>query len=475
MPPITSQQFPLTLWMGCYFLAILLLAAVFARKIETLKDFFLAGRSLGAWPVAFTFVASWFGAASTIGSINGYHETGVQGAWLLAIPSLVSCTIITCFFSKKVADQNTLSQPEAIEHAYGRFGRFLLSLTILGACTTLMASQLVAAGALCQNVLGLDLAQATCWVTLAVVIYSMAGGYFAVVVTDIAQFILFTLALLILLVYCFLQTQAQPDFYQALFNQTPASFWDLGENLPHNLSLLLTFILAWSIAPEMWQRMTSTRNRDLSFQAARSATLILGGLFLIVAVIGLFSKILVPESKDVLVHLAFQLPDSSLTALVLVGVMAAITSTMDSSLNVGSLTVSRDLYQGFIRPNASEKETLWVSRLTTFLVPIPAIGIALYYQNIIQVLWISADIYASTMFFPIIGILFMKNVKPMAGILAMLGGGSVIILSLLQTHTLIPFPFSLPAWPYTTLIGVSVSGLGFLLGQRLDKTQSSTI
>jgi SSS family solute:Na+ symporter len=473
MPLINSQQLPLTLWMGCYFLGILLLAAVFSRKIETLKDFFLAGRSLGAWPVTLTFVASWFGAASTIGSMNGYHETGVQGAWLLAIPSLVSCTIITVFFSRKVADQNTLSQPEAIEHAYGRFGRFLLSFTILGACTTLMASQLVAAGALCHHVLGLDLAQATCWVTLAVVIYSMAGGYFAVVVTDIAQFVLFTLALLILLGHCLLQAQAQPDFYHALFQETPASFWDLGENLPHNLSLLLTFILAWSIAPEMWQRMTSTRNRELSFQSAQWATLILGGLFLIVAAIGLFSKNLVSQPDNVLVRLAFQLPDFSLTAFVLVGVMAAITSTMDSSLNVGSLTVSRDLYQGFIRPQASERETLWVSRLATLFVPLPAIGIALYYQNIIQVLWISADIYASTMFFPIVGILFLKNIKPLAGILAMLGGGSVIVLSLLQTHTIIPFPFSLPPWPYTTLIGVSVSGLGYLVGQLLGKPKAA--
>jgi Na+/proline symporter len=151
------------------------------------------------------------------------------------------------------------------------------------------------------------------------------------------------------------------------------------------------------------------------------------------------------------------------------GVMAAITSTMDSSLNVGSLTVSRDIYQGFIRPQASEKETLWVSRLATFLVPIPAIGIALYYQDIIQVLWISADIYASTMFFPIIGILFLKNVRPLAGILAMLGGGSVILMSLLQTHTILTIPFQLPPWPYTTLLGVSASGMGFLLGQTLSK------
>jgi Na+/proline symporter len=140
---------------------------------------------------------------------------------------------------------------------------------------------------------------------------------------------------------------------------------------------------------------------------------------------------------------------------------------------VGSLTVSRDLYQGFIRPQASERETLWVSRLATLFVPLPAIGIALYYQNIIQVLWISADIYASTMFFPIVGILFLKNIKPLAGILAMLGGGSVIVLSLLQTHTIIPFPFSLPPWPYTTLIGVSVSGLGYLVGQLLGKPKAA--
>ena len=50
----------------------------------------------------------------------------------------------------------------------------------------------------------------------------------------------------------------------------------------------------------------------------------------------------------VLLALALKIPFKFLGGLVLLGFIAAVTSTMDSSLNVGSLTLTRDLYQGFL-------------------------------------------------------------------------------------------------------------------------------
>lgn len=470
-PPPQDHALLIGMMIG-YFILIIFISSFFGRKIETLKDYFLAGRTLGAWPVALSFVAGWFGAGSTIGSVNAYNEQGLGGLWFMAIPSFCACLVITYCFARRVSDQVAMSQPEAIEQHYGRFGRFLLSCVIFCSLTSFLGSQLVAGGALCSGVLGWDLTAATIAITLAVVSYSMVGGYFAVVITDIAQFILFTLGLVILAVFCALAGVGTPDFYTRLFAHTPPAFWDMGSHLGYNLALLLTFVLAWSIAPEMWQRMTSTRNRELSFSAARSASLILGLLFGLVAWIGLHSPLLVQTKGNVLVDMAMTLPHSGLSALVLVGMMAAITSTMDSSLNVGSLTLSRDLYQGFFRPHASQREMLWVSRIATLLVPLPAIAIALHYQSIIQILWISADIYASTMFFPVIGLLYLKQPGRLSGILAMLSGGLVILLSAVQQYHLAHLPFTLPEWPYRTLLGVFASGTGFAVGWMIDRLRT---
>ncbi|MBY0402443.1 MAG: sodium:solute symporter family protein, partial [Cyanobacteria bacterium] len=454
--------------LSIYFLLIIIGSSYFGNKVKSLEDFFLAGRQLKALPVATSFVASWFGAASTIGSVNAYASQGLSALWQIALPSICSCLLITFCFAKRVSDQNSLSQPEAIERHYGKTGRLLLSIIILASMTTFIGSQLVAAGKLFESVLGIDIQLSTLLVAGVVVIYSMIGGYFSVVITDMCHFVLFSLAILILFAF------TTWGFFQGgeglLYNgylHVPPDFWNPAAHFSENIFMLITFVLAWSIAPEMWQRMSSTPNRRSAEKAAWIATLCLGALFLMVCSIGMLAPLFLPlpspsgHGDHVLFDLALKLPYPFLTALVLVGVMAAITSTMDSSLNVGSLTLTQDLYHKWIAPKSTQVQLVWVGRLATVLIPIPAVFIALHYQNIIQVLWISADIYASTMFFPIVGILYLKNPGKLSGILAMaLGGASMIVSGLVQYHVIEPFLFW-TGWPYTTLTSVCISGIGY--------------
>src|SRR5688572_5127695 len=138
-----------------YFGLVLVVSRVFSRHVRNLTDFFLAGRTLPAWPVAIAFVSSWFGAGSTLGSINAFHARGFDGIWDIVVPSVCSCLIITFFFARRVARHTELSQPEAVEKHYGRLGRFLLSLTILASTTAFIASQMVAAGSIFHSFFGL--------------------------------------------------------------------------------------------------------------------------------------------------------------------------------------------------------------------------------------------------------------------------------------------------------------------------------
>lgn len=457
------------LFLLIYFGTVLLAARLFSRKIADLKDFFLAGRSLGALPVAMTFAASWFGAGSTLGSINAFHDQGLSGAWQIVIPSVLSFWVITFFMAKPVSRQTGLSQPEAVEAHYGRAGRFLLSLIILCSVTTLIGSQMVAAGKVFQNVLGLDIGLATLVSTLVVVAYAMVGGYFAVVITDMLQLCLVGTAFLVLL--GFTASQAVPDAaaWQQFLASRPETFWQWHLGWEQNVFLVFTFVLAWCIAPEMWQRMSSTRNAKLAFRAGCQGTVIMLTLFSVIAAIGLLSSQVIGSSDAVLIDLALAIPVPALSALVLTGFIAAVTSTMDSGMNVGSLTLTRDLYQGFLRPRASTAELLWVSRLSTLLVVIPAMVIALAYQNIIQILWISADIYASTMFFPVIGILFLKNPGRWSGLLAMIFGGTGVIAGSLIHSGILGNALPWPVWPYSTLISVAMSGLGFAMGYGISR------
>lgn len=474
MPNLSAfHQFALVLMLG-YFALVMILARVFSRRIATLKDFFLAGRSLTVLPVAIAFVSAWFGAGSTMGSINALHHDGISGLWYLIIPSALSCLVISLVMARHVAKQNELSQPEAVKSHYGNAGRLLLAIIILISNTNFVASQMVAAGQIFHGVFGLDILPATVFCTLVVIGYSMMGGYFAVVVTDFAQLGMVVTSLVILTLFSVGMMGAAP-----IIPHLPETFLSLtgtGQTpLIQYLCLTLSFVLAWSIAPEMWQRMSSTKEDKLATRAGWLGFGILGLLFAMVTTIGLNSPRWIHHSDFVMMDLAYQLPHPLLTALVLIGFIAAVTSTMDSSINVGSLTVTRDIYQGFVRPQASEKELLWVSRLSTVLVTIPAITIAVSFQDIIHILWMSADVYASAMFFPIIGILFFKSPCRLSGILAMSFGLMTVLFSTAIQYHWISVPFAWPQAPYSTLLGVAMSGLGFGLGAILPKKALSII
>ncbi len=461
------------LFFAIYFIAMLIIGRLFSRQIHTLKDFFLAGRQLQAWPVALALAASWFGAASTTGTINAFHDQGLSGIWQLFVPSILSFGFITFVMSKRIALQDFLSQPEAVEAHYGRSGRLLLACIILVATTVLIGSQLVAAGLVFEKTFGLSPLWSTLICATAVVSYTVWGGYFTVVVTDMAQILFVGVGFLILLFFTGGEVLRQPDGWTHFLNNHPPGFWQWHQNWLAQLPLVFTFVLAWSIAPEMWQRMSSTRNPDFAFRAGWQALLLVIVLYAVVIVIGLLSTQIIGPSNSVLVALALKLPNQSLSSLVLLGFVSAVTSAMDSSLNIGSLTLTRDVYQAFLRPNASVKECIRVSRITTVLMILPAIGLALFYQNIIQILWISADIYACCLFFPIMGLLYQAKPRYWSGNLAILFGGVSVLLSALFQYHALPNPFHWPAWPYSTLLGVGLSGIGYWIGSFLPNPPSA--
>ncbi len=459
-----------------YLLLLIILAKLLSKRMAGLSDFFLAGQSLPAISIAIAFVAAWFGAGSTIGSMNKAFDTGLSALWLIAIPSVLSCLAVGLFLAKQVRNINCISMPEAIEKQYGAIGSFLLAWIILASLTTFIASQLVAAGHLLEITIGLSPVVSISIILGAVILYSVIGGYRAVVMTDVMQFLCYTTGILILVAFVLWFPQNGNTF-----THLPTNFWNPWIHLKSNLAMVFTFVLAWSIAPEMWQRMSSSRSAAEAQKAAVIAGSILACLYTFVMIIGLRSVYYLPAHdpfahKNVLIALALRLPSPVLTAIVLVGVLSAISSTTDSSLNVATLTFTRDIVNRYLWPRASHQQLVRLSQVTTVFIAIPASILALYYQSIIQILWISADIYASTMFIPIIGLFYIRGAGRWAGILSMCFGAIPVILNFFKDFHLMTLPQWWPVWPFTTLLGIGLSLIGFGIGYYFSRaSQESTI
>jgi SSS family solute:Na+ symporter len=91
-----------------------------------------------------------------------------------------------------------------------------------------------------------------------------------------------------------------------------------------------------------------------------------------------------------------------LSSMIFVGLCAAIMSTMDSLFNTGALSLSVDVYKQYIKPDASPARSVKIARLSTFIIAMSSLFIALKIQSVLTISWIASDFLTSGAFIPLI-------------------------------------------------------------------------
>ena len=150
--------------------------------------------------------------------------------------------------------------------------------------------------------------------------------------------------------------------------------------------------------------------------------------------VGLLGRIYLPEmldaseSETVFMILVDKLTHPLVGGILLAAVLAAIMSTADSQLLVTSSALTEDLYRVIIRPQANEKELVWVSRGTVIGVALIACSIALKPDNSVLDLVSYAWAGFGATFGPLVLMSLYWKRMTRAGALAGIIGGGVTVL-----------------------------------------------
>lgn len=387
---IIVGYFVLSIGIGLYFTK---------RGGENLSEYFLSGRQVPWWLAGAAMVATTF-AADTPLVVTGLVATkGVAGNWLWW--NFVMSGILTVFFFARLWRRaEVMTDVEFAEVRYGgRPAAFLrgfralylaipINLIILGWVTRAMIKILTIS-------LGVSpvLAVGICFaITMA---YSLAAGLWAVLWTDLIQFILGMTATIILAVFSVravggmeaLKAGAAAHFGSeaAALSVLPVSAGASGITAHAWMPLLALFTFlavqwwaAWYPGAEpggggyVAQRIFSARSeRDgvlatLFFQVAHYALRPWPWI-----VTGLATLILYPDMQDregAYVQAFVDLLPSPLRGLMLVGFAAAYMSTVATHLNWGASYLINDVYRRFVRKQASDRHYVAVSRLATLVI-----------------------------------------------------------------------------------------------------------
>jgi len=186
-----------------YLLIVLVVGFVTYRLNETHSDFFVGGRKLNPWVVAFSERASGESAWLLLGLPGAALAAGFVSAWL-AIGCILGIAFYWFFIAKKLRIEsenlNAITLPGFFAKKFDDYNiiRVLATLIIVFFFTFYLAAQFVGAGKILNVTFDIPIVQGMIIGAVVIIFYTMMGGFFAVAWTDLFQGILMIATLVIL-------------------------------------------------------------------------------------------------------------------------------------------------------------------------------------------------------------------------------------------------------------------------------------
>ncbi len=411
-----------------YLAGTVLVGLWFTRKAGTsLTDYFVAGRSLPWFIAGTSILASTFSSDTPLVVAGISRQSGFCGHWFW-LPAAIGQTATVFFFARLwrraevVTDVEFVAQryePSTATSALRIFGVFfdgvLLNCIVMASVTRAMVKIMETLLDLPQEplwrlpILGDIDAVAVVLVVLAgiAVLYSVLSGLYGVVYTDMLQFTLAMAGSLILAALVYTRASQGPGLLAKLASAPGFQdhFLDFFPRL--NSSALATFTFVVYISMIWWyrvpgngyyvQRLAATRSEKDSFFAFLwfnvCQYIVRPWPWIIVGLLSLhyFPDIEDPESSFPRMVNLF-LP-AGLKGVMVISLLAAFMSTLDTHLNWGTSYLVNDFYRPFLRPDRSPRHYVMVSRIAMLLLTGIALLVAARLTSIL-----SAYKYLATMF-----------------------------------------------------------------------------
>ncbi len=379
------------------------------------QAFFEAGGETPWWINGLSLFISYFSAGTFVvwGSI-AYKFGLVANA--IQLTMAISGGIVAFFIAKRWKKTGVKTAAEYIGRRFGLKTQQFYTYLVLTMSMFTTASVLYPVGKMVHVATPYSLNACIVIIGVIIVLYTAAGGLWAVLVTDVVQFVILTASVLIVLPIA-LETVGGFDKFT---NQAPVDFFK-----PFNNDYTFGFMLAFIVYQTMYiggnwsyvQRYTSVKDEKDSQKVAFIFTI----LYLVSPILWMLPpmiyRVINPhlqglEAEGAYMMLCQKILPSGLIGLVLAGMISATSSKANTTINLAATVFATDLYKNLIRPKASEKELILMARLFTLLFGAGTVGIAILIPEvggIVDFVLKIASIAGGALFAPIIWSLFSKR------------------------------------------------------------------
>lgn len=409
-------------------------------KASANEDFLMAGKSLGPWVLAGTLFAANTGGASTTGIASNVWQYGISAAWYCIAGGIgfILVAFVAPYFRR--ASANTV--PEIIGMRYGKGSHIFTAITSILALFMATGAQIIATASIINAVTSLDFKTAAVITTIAVIAYTMLGGFSSVTTANVMHVLFITVGMTVVM-FIMVNSEAIGGFSQ-LF----ARAREVSAASPESLNLtsmskigaktiigyLAMYCMTFPTGQEIVQTYSSAKTGDDAKKGSILAGILTGVYAIVPALMGLIAYACIDgyaaqASQSALADATLAFAPPVAAGLVLASIVAATISSASGNM-IGTATMfSNDIYVPYIaKGKRDEKKEIRVSRLLMLLAGLFGLMVALTNSNIISVMMSAFALRSGGPFAAFVCGLFWKKVTKKAGFWAILTGTAVSAL-----------------------------------------------
>lgn len=397
-------------------LGVLAAGMSFSKAGKNMKTFFAGGGAVPWWINGLSLFMSFFSAGTfvawgSLAYIHGWVSVSIQ--WTMCLAGFA----IAAFIAVRWRNTGVLTGAQFIGARLGEGVKKAYTYLFMAISVFTSGAFLYPVAKIVEGATGFPFEYAVVFLALVIVLYTATGGLWAVVVTDVLQFIILTAAVVIIVPLAFDKVgglsgflEGSPDDFFAFTTDEITPLFFIGFGLYN-----LCFIAGnWAYV----QRYTSVKGP----KDARKVALLFGFLYTISPIIWMLPPMIYRiynpsldiaggEANHAYMFMSKEVLPMGMLGLMVGAMIFATASSVNTTLNIVSGVFTNDIYKSF-KPAASDKELVFIARLSTASFGLLTMVIALLVDRmggILDVIWAVGAVTGGAMYIPMLWALFSKR------------------------------------------------------------------
>ena len=429
-------------WIVILYLAVLMGISVWkSRSVKNQEDFMVAGRSVPTYKLVGTLLCTWLGSGTLLAGAGLAARVGLSELWLAAGAWIG--IVIVYFLAARVRRISQYTVPDILELRYNKYARILGTIVIVIAYTTIVGYQFRGGGFVLNLIADIPEWQGILLTAAFIIIFTAFAGMLSIVSVDIINGAVITVAVLVAVPLVFLHVggaeYVTAELDPSLFSITGGHswIWVMGVFFP-------TFLLLLGES-NMYQKFYSAKDE----KSAKNAVIfwVIGTIIIETAIASLailaFSyfnafdpssalHLAAEDSERIILHTARYATEIGVPLLggllLICAAVAIITSTGNSFLLTPSTNLTRDIYQRFINPEASEKVIILFQRVMVLVLGVVAWLLLTQFRTILDMAFTAYTMIGAGLTPALLAAFLWKRVTTAGGVASIATGMTVTLI-----------------------------------------------